>query len=296
MKKFLHGLMMLVVLLSLAACTTQKTTTKSKQSSTTHTTKKVESPYLQTTTPTFYVHGFQGSAKSTNTLIEHATKQADAHKVLVATVASDGTINYSGEWHQGRTNPIIQVVFTNNIALYSTQSAWLLTIIQTLARRYHFNQYNVVAHSAGNVATVNMLMTANKPSDFPKIEKFVSIAGCYNGIIGEDDQANQNYFLKDGEPALQHSAYQMLAAEKQNFPDNVSILNIVGDLDDGSNSDELVSNVSARSLKPLISGHHARYTEKDFYGAKAQHSQLHENSKVATVVDQYLWGNPNYQK
>ncbi len=210
-------------------------------------------------------------------------------------MAGNGVISYAGAWKSKTINPIIQVVFTNNVAAYATQSAWLMNIISELQQRYHFSQYNVVAHSAGNVTTVNMLMSANKPANFPEIKKFVSLAGCYNGVITEDDVANQNYFRKSGEPALKHSAYQLLAAERANFPDGLAVLNIIGDLKDGSHSDGLVSNVSARSLQYLIRGHQANYSEKVFYGKNAQHSKLHENPKVATAIDQYLWGNSNNQ-
>lgn len=289
MKKFWQIILMILAVISLAACSHQKKTTTHSGTSTS---KKVAAPYLKTTTPTFYVHGYQGSAHSTDTLIKHAEKQAHAHKILVATVANDGTINYAGTWKKGTSNPIIQVVFTDNVAPYASQSAWLTAIIAELAQRYQFSKYNVVAHSAGNVATVKMLMTANKPAEFPKINKFVSLAGCYNGVITEDDVANQNYFLKDGEPALKHTVYQMLDAERQNFPDGISVLNLMGNLNDGSHSDELVSEVSARSLKYLIRGHQTKYSEKVFYGKNAQHSKLHENSKVATTIDSYLWGNP----
>lgn len=289
MKKIWQLILMFLAIVSLAACGRQTKSTADSASKIT-TNKKAAASYLQTTTPTFYVHGYQGSAHSTDTLINRAVKQADAHKILVATVANDGTVSYTGTWRKGTVNPIVQVVFANNVAPYASQSTWLMTVISELANQHHFKHYNVVAHSAGNVATVNMLMTTAQPTNFPQIQKFVSLAGCYNGVITEDDVANQNYFLKSGEPALKHSVYQMLDAKRQNFPNHISILNIMGDLKDGSHSDELVSEVSARSLKYLIRGHQTNYQEKLFYGHHAQHSKLHENKKVATTINQYLWG------
>ncbi|KZT95838.1 cell surface hydrolase [Lactiplantibacillus plantarum] len=108
-------------------------------------------------------------------------------------------------------------------------------------------------------------------------------------MVGEDDVANQNSFLTSGQPKYLHAAYELLAAKRNNFPKNVQLLNIVGTLNDGSHSDSLVTNVSARSIKYLLRGRDVDYTEKDFYGARAQHSQLHENAKVALAVDRFLW-------
>ena len=299
-KKWFYFSIILLFMAGLTGCgmLSQRASSTNTASSKTaaQTSRKAETPYLQSTTPTFYVHGFHGSARSTNTLISYAEKQTGAQKVLVATVASNGQLTFSGEWSKNIMNPIIQVVFSNNVAVYDSQSAWLQAVISELATKYGFTQYNVVAHSAGNVATVNMLMTADKPANFPKIAKFVSIAGCYDGVITVDDVANQNYFTSGGAPAYKHAAYVLLDGKRQNFPNGVHILNMIGDLNDGSHSDGLVSNVSARSLKYLIRGHQADYTEKVFSGSNAQHSKLHENSQVATAVDQYLWGNPNYQQ
>lgn len=283
LKRVIKWLAVVVIMVvGLAGCGTAKNQTASK------TAKKSSSPYVTSTTPTFYVHGFQGSAKSTNTLIKHAETTAHAHKVLVATVSSAGSVTLSGHW-QGRVrNPLIQVVFKNNLAQYDQQSAWLAKVITTVQNRHAFQHYNVVAHSAGCVATVNMLMTS-QTSGFPTINKLVTIAGPFDGVVGEDDVANQNSFLASGQPKLQHAAYQLLAAKRTNFPRGVHQLNIVGNLDDGSHSDSLVTNVSARSIKYLLRGRDVHYTEKEFHGAQAQHSKLHENAKVALAVDRYLW-------
>ena len=275
----------LLVIVGLSGCGKSAPSTKSATSAST---KKVQPPYVTSQRPTFYVHGFQGSAKSTNTLIAHAEKTAHAHKVIVATVGTDGTISLNGSWKNGTRNPIVQVVFKNNLAQYDQQSAWLAAVISAVKAQHTFKSYNIVAHSAGCVASVNMLMT-KQTSGFPKVAKLVTIAGPFDGVVGEDDVANQNSFLASGKPAELHAAYQLLVAKRTNFPKGVHLLNIVGNLDDGSNEDGFVTNVSARPIKYLLRGRQVAYTEKDFHGKKAQHSQLHENPKVALAVDNYLW-------
>ncbi|MFC6182151.1 alpha/beta hydrolase [Lactiplantibacillus daowaiensis] len=276
--------LILGIVVSLSGCASQSTSrTKSSSSS-----QQPKSAYVTSSRPTFYVHGFQGSAQSTNTLIKHAEKTAHAHKVYVATVSTSGQVTLSGNWSAKTRNPIIQVVFKNNLAQYDQQSAWLAKVITTVQQAHHFSSYNIVAHSAGCVASVNMLMT-KQASDFPTINKLVTIAGPFDGVVGEDDVANQNSFLASGEPKYLHAAYELLAAKRANFPNGVHLLNVVGNLDDGTNSDSLVTNVSARSIKYLTRGHQVVYTEKDFHGKHAQHSQLHENAKVALTIDRYLW-------
>lgn len=276
------GLVMSLVML-LTGCATNKASSTTSQSKRT----VAKSAYVTSSRPTFYVHGFQGSAKSTNTLIAHAEKTAHAHKVYVATVSTSGQVTLSGHWDAKTRNPIIQVVFKNNLAQYDQQSAWLAKVIQTVQQAHSFKSYNLVAHSAGCVASVNMLMTTGLK--LPTIHKLVTIAGPFDGVVGEDDVANQNLFLTSGQPKYLHAAYELLDAKRANFPNGVHLLNIIGNLDDGSNSDSLVTNVSARSVKYLTRGHNVHYTEKVFHGKHAQHSQLHENAKVALTIDRYLW-------
>ena len=285
MKQLKWWLMALVLVLGLAGCQAQHA---SKTAARHSTSTKQTSAYVNSQVPTFYLHGFQGSAKSTNTLIAHAQTTAHAHKVLVATVSASGQVTLKGKWHGNVRNPIIQIVFKNNLAQYDQQSAWLAKVITTVQQRHAFKQYNIVAHSAGCVASVNMLMT-QQTAGFPTIKKLVTIAGPFDGVVGEDDVANQNSFLASGQPKYLHAAYELLAAKRTNFPQHVHLLNIVGTLNDGSHSDSLVTNVSARSIKYLLRDQNVVYTEKDFYGAHAQHSQLHENAKVALAVNRYLW-------
>ncbi|MFB9770265.1 alpha/beta hydrolase [Lactiplantibacillus modestisalitolerans] len=256
------------------------------QTSRASTTRKVKRSVA--VVPTFYVHGFQGSAKSTNTLIAHAEQHAQAKKVLTATVSADGQVQLTGHWGKRVKRPLIQVVFTNNLAQYPQQTAWLTKVLTAVQQAHHFKRYNVVAHSAGCVATVNLLMTAH-PASFPRIKQLVTIAGPFDGVVGEDDVANQNQFLASGAPKYQHAAYQLLAPKRHQFPKGVHLLNIVGDLDDGTNSDGLVTHVSARSIKYLLRDQRVHYVERDFHGASAQHSQLHENPRVATTIEKALW-------
>ncbi|KZT95839.1 cell surface hydrolase [Lactiplantibacillus plantarum] len=167
MKQIKWWLVAVLLVVGLTGCGSQ--TTKQQATQRAASTKKI-SPYVNQQTPTFYVHGFQGSAKSTNTLIAHAEKTAHAHKVLVATVSTSGQVTLTGKWRGRVRNPIIQVVFKNNLAQYDQQSAWLAKVITTVQQQHAFKRYNIVAHSAGCVASVNMLMT-QQTTTFPKINK-----------------------------------------------------------------------------------------------------------------------------
>ena len=61
---------------------------------------------------------------------------------------------------------------------------------------------------------------------------------------------------------------------------DIKVLNIYGDLKDGTHSDGRVSNSSSKSLQYLIGNSVSSYKESKYTGESAQHSQLHENKKL----------------
>lgn len=64
---------------------------------------------------------------------------------------------------------------------------------------------------------------------------------------------------------------------------NIEVLNIYGDLKDGTHSDGRVSNSSSRSLKYLLGNSPKTYKESE-YIEKAQHSALHHNKEVSDEI------------
>ena len=69
----------------------------------------------------------------------------------------------------------------------------------------------------------------------------------------------------------------------------VSVLNIYGDLKDGSDSDGRVSNASSLSEKYLLRNVAKSYQTLEITGKNAQHSKLHQNAKVAQAIINFIW-------
>lgn len=239
-------------------------------------------------TATLYLHGYSGGAGSTNTLIRHA-EQSGATKVLTATVAKNGKVSWQGNARHV-SKPIVQVIFQDNVNPdYAKLAGWLTTINRELHQRYGVRQVNFVAHSMGNMA---VMFYATQNSDHPKLPKmraYVAIAGHFDGIIGMGDEPHRIKLAPNGYPTPPDENYATLARMRDRFPKNVKVLNIYGDVDDGSDSDGRVANNSSRSLQYLVEGRAASYQEKEFVGKKAQHSALHENPQVAKAVDNFIW-------
>ncbi|MDF7626825.1 alpha/beta hydrolase [Lactobacillaceae bacterium L1_55_11] len=245
------------------------------------------------TTPTFYLHGYGGSANSTKNMIAYARKHYGATQVIVARVDAKGQVSFNRPWTASTKRPIIQVIYENNRnSDFKTAGTWFKNVVAKTADEYHFKKFNVVAHSMGNLSLMYYLADYGQDQHLPQLARYVALAGHFDGIRAIDDPVHQNYLLPDGRPAIIHSYYQYLLDHQDQFPKNqIDILNIYGDLDDGSDSDGSVTNVSSRSLAYLVGDRARSYQEKAIHGPGGQHSRLHENTTVDQLVGNFLWPN-----
>lgn len=249
--------------------------------------------YEKDTTPTFYFHGWSGTANSTNNMIIYAEKHSGAKKVFKATVDPSGNVKLDGSWDGEIDKPIIQVVLEDNKnGDLETLGAWYANVIQEVNKVHPFEEYNTVSHSMSNSVLQYMLLDNTGESNFPKMKKEVFIAAPINGVIGMNDEPNQNKLDESGKPEIITPNYQYFMDNVNRFPKNqIEILNIYGNLDDGSNSDGGVTVEAAKSLKYLADQYALSYKEEEFKGGMAQHSLLHHNSKVDKAINSFLWQN-----
>ncbi len=243
------------------------------------------------TRPTFYFHGFGGTANSTNSMISYSEKNYQAHKVFTANVDPSGKVSLVGNWSGRVKRPIVQVLFKNNHnGNYHQDAQWIKNVMQAVEAKHHFSTYNIVAHSMGNLGFMYYVLFEQSTFNSPKLINEVNIAGHFDGILGMDDKPNKNSLLPNGKPKILNKNYKEMLANRNNYPeDQVNILNIYGNLENGTNSDGDVSNVSSKSLWYLTRDRTKSYTEMMFTGPNAQHSHLHGNPAVAKAFDNFLY-------
>ncbi|WEV45782.1 alpha/beta hydrolase [Streptococcaceae bacterium ESL0687] len=250
-----------------------------------------KSSYVYDPVPTFYFHGYSGTANSTSSMISYAKKNYGAHKVLTATVSSSGSVKLSGSWDEGTDKPLIQVIVEDNISTDMDMLAiWYSNVIEKVKSEHDFESYNTVAHSMGNSGIQYLLIREATNADFPKLNREVVLAAPINGDISLDDHENANSLGEDGYPKIVNKNYEYYIANIDSFPKNqIDILNIYGNLEDGSDSDGSVTTVAAKSLKYLANKYAKSYEEVEIKGEDAQHSKLHENSQVDKLIGDFLW-------
>ncbi|GAA3638060.1 alpha/beta hydrolase [Lactobacillus hamsteri] len=252
------------------------------------------------TVPTFFFHGWGSSYHAEEDMVK-AIKHAGVTKsVIRANVTRSGKVILHGRLNKNARNPIIEVNFDDNKlsgyqgdyvrAYENAGSRYVKNVIQKVTSKYHYNQINIVAHSMGNLEVAYYFKRYPELQKQIQVNHFISMAGHYDGIIGENDKPNQlKIDKKTGKPSFMRPEYRGLLPLRKTFPRNTRVLNIFGNREDGTNSDGPVSNASARSLRYLINGRAKSYRELMIRGKNAQHSKLHNNRQVNQAIVNFLW-------
>lgn len=245
--------------------------------------------YVQSTTPTFFFHGWGSGAHAERHMAQAAVDAGVTKTVIVANVAQNGSVDLEGKIPHGAINPIIEVnLIDNENSNYTTDGHYVAAAIQKVCQTYHFKKYQVEAHSMGNMAFLYCLLQNAHNKKFPKLQKEVAMAGTFDGVIGWNQPANLQYNEKTGEATPATKSYQKLKKLRQIYPTNAKVLNIYGDLGDGTDSQ--VDNKSSRALKYLVASRAKSYQEQRITGDNAKHELLHRNPQVDAILIKFLWG------
>lgn len=238
--------------------------------------------------PTLFFHGWGSSYRAENQMA-HALVNAGLTKTIVrATVSKRGKVTLSGQFREGDYHPIVEVNYQDSRNSSPEQwGRWAKATVVKLQQTYRTKKFNVVGHSMGNMAIMYYLR--QKQANLPKLQKQVDIAGHFNGILGMNDEPNRMKLRSNGQPEKMQPEYQALLPLRQTYPkDQIDVLNIYGDKDDGSHSDGSVSNASSQSLRYLVASRAKSYQEQKITGPGAQHSKLHDNVRVDRLLIRFL--------
>lgn len=254
--------------------------------------------YVQSSTPTIFVHGWGSGAHAEQKMVNAAQQAGVTRTVVRANVSRQGKVSFDHSIPVRAVNPIVEVNladnklsnYQNNYAKgYHRGGTYIKNVILALEKQHHYSAINLVGHSMGNLEIINYINDNRADKSLPKIDHLVAIAGHYNGLVGQK-QAEKAQLAKNGKPNWMDPGYKELLDLRQTFPKNIRVLNIYGDIGNGSHSDGDVPVNSAKSLRYLVANRAKSYHELEIHGRKAQHSQLHNNNhQVDNALIKFIW-------
>lgn len=251
--------------------------------------------YRQAMTPTFFFHGGGSSYHAETHMVNAARRAGVTDTVIRAMVDWQGHVRLVGQLPRTARNPIVEVNYANNAELdYAKHGQWATNVVRAVAKRYPFKTMNMVGHSLGNISLIYYSLQNAQTAKLPKLVKQVDIAGHFAGLNFRRVPAavRQPAGLKlaaNGKPNQLNATYRQMTRLRQTLPVNqLRVLNLYGNI--GGHTDGTVPNVSSLALKYLVADRAKSYTEKQFTGKLARHSQLHHNPQVDRTLIQFLWG------
>ena len=237
--------------------------------------------------PTLFFHGFGGTVRSMDYLIDQSQRDGYATRTLTVVVTPKGKVLSYGEWKKTAKNPEIQVIFQNNHESdYHHAATWIDSILKMLHKKYGVTRFNAVAHSWGNNAVMYYLEHYSQKKNQPQIDSLVNIAApmqvLNRDIYRRNDWRYSNQLNKD------FRTYTAPDSTIRNL--HLRELNIMGQLSPEDHFDKAVPVSSARSLKKVFKGPDQSYQARLFTGPRAEHSALtRRNPKVLHDIEQFLW-------
>ncbi|MCH4170018.1 MAG: alpha/beta hydrolase [Lactobacillus sp.] len=294
--RFLFLGLCLVLLSVLGACSNQSNSDKASSSQKTTKVKK-NVPKIEKVGPkvtaVIYLHGYGGSADGMSYLVQQARLHDNNTSDIVATVQDNGDFKLSQAPDPNVQYPLIRVTFSSNKLMPETTAKIMTRFLKKLKSQYGVQQIDAVGHSAGSVAWIDYAFTAANTKDQPQLNKLAVMANHVNGYIGQPKvkgvKPHTNSLSPVGQPKIELPQYRQLLKRQNHFPKTTAVLNIYGDLEDGSDSDGSVTNDSSRSLQYLLGSRPASYTELEIKKNQAGHSQLRENPKVAQAINDFIF-------
>ena len=250
--------------------------------------------------PTFFFHGWGSSYHAEEDMVNAIKNAKVTNSVIRINVTKKQKVIFHGHLKKNAKNPIIEVNFDDNkLNAYRNNyakgydelgSKYVKAAIAAVNKKYHYKNINIVSHSKGNLETAYYFKRYPELQKRYPVDHFISIAGHYDGIIGENDSPHRlKLNARTDKPNIMQPEYRGLLSLRKTFPRNTRILNIFGNLEDGTNSDGDVSNNSAKSLKYLVEGRAKSYRNLMIKGKNAQHSKLHNNQEVNKAIINFLW-------
>lgn len=117
------------------------------------------------------------------------------------------------------------------------------------------------------------------------------MAGPFDGVMFLGDIPNVNYLNRRGRPLLMNLSYLSMLLNRRKFPENISVLNVYGNVEDETNTDKFISVVSAKSIRYILAPIVRRFSEVEVRGAAAEHSEMHDNQLVIGIVNSFIYSN-----
>lgn len=235
------------------------------------------------------LHGYGSSARATNALASAIQGQLGIQKRQKVMVTAQGGVAFKGDTEQLRQGGIYQLDFVDRHT-NAQQAADALARFLKILKTHQVNQVALIGHSMGANAALRVLLSHGvQDTTYPSVSHLITLAAPFNSGLGANgfDRAFDANTLdaQTKRPRLQDASYHYFDQNRDNMPEQTKLLNIMGDIGDGS--DGVVTNFSSQALNFWVRKGQL-YQTLIVRGQNVQHSQVRNNTTVVQEAATFL--------
>ena len=194
--------------------------------------EKQSQKYINSSTPTIFVHGWGSSYHAEEKMVAAAKKVGATNSVIWAEVSPSGKVKLIGTIKQNAKNPIVEVNLQNNKAAnykrpndreyvreYHHGGEYVRNVVLALQKQYHVKEIYFVGHSMGNLQIAYYIADNANNKSLPKVAHQVAIAGHFNGLRMEDPRSKQaKVSAQTGKPNIMLPEYRGMLSLRHTYP------------------------------------------------------------------------------
>lgn len=235
--------------------------------------------------PLILIPGTSATGDRFDDFITQMAAKVGDKDVIKLKVQPDGTVEWSATQNHKLVNPFIVISFVDSSEeTVGKQAKWVQLALKKAHTLCNFDTYNAIGHSNGGLAWTIYLEQA--PSQYTqKMQKLITLGTPFDTQLPLEKKTSSGV-----ETIVETDMLKKLVAAKRKIPKSLDMISIAGEIENNS-GDGVVPLESVSSSKKIFQGQVASFTQKNFYGSDAQHSELIGNPDVMNYIIHELYAN-----
>jgi Uncharacterized protein with an alpha/beta hydrolase fold len=244
--------------------------------------------------PTIYITGSGGSVTSVNWLVDRLMpiQNVTAKKslVMIADITKNYQLKVTGQVSKDNKYPLIEFGTGKGTDSGTVFSKGLQRAVAYLTEHYRVPWINLVGYSSGGTGAIYYMIDTANNSNFPPVNKYVSLDGEYNKETPLQNGETLANVLESG-PPVKTSMYNYIADNYKKISAKTQMLLLEGDFDSNKQTDSAIPWADSFSIYHLFKKNGNEITTT-LYPTTLRHGQDPRNPIAVKYVKNFLYGTP----
>ncbi|TYC49808.1 alpha/beta hydrolase [Weissella muntiaci] len=240
--------------------------------------------------PTLYVTGSSGKIESIQAMVDGAIKanSVGARPGLSIVVMNNGSLMVDGTISRNNHYPTIAIGMETGTESSKKYLPALTRVMAYLQKHYHVGYVNILGYSSGGSGVLRYLVAYSDDSKYPRVNKFLSLDGQYNGSVQQDGQSYLDA-IQHG-PAKQSKYYQYWQKNYRKIDSRIQVDFLASNFDPAKETDGVVPWADTFAPINLLVKNSNPVQYHIFKGTPLEHGAVAQNQEAINYVKEFFYG------